>query len=94
MVSFLLLFRLQMVYFSSNFVTIETKGKVQRIRLSLKQLILNQLERKSYLLLMSVNSYFNNPLGNKSRSTSFFIFSERRPVCLALTVKFIETLIT
>ena len=78
---FLPAFLLQMVYFSSNFVTIETKGKVQRIRLSLKQLILNQLERKSYLLLMSVNSYFNNPLGNKSRSTSFFIFSERRPVC-------------
>ena len=64
-------FLLQMVYFSSNFVTIETKGKVHRIRLSLKRQI----------LLMSMNSYFNNPLGNKSRSTSFFIFSERRPVC-------------
>ena len=93
MISFFLLFLLQMVYFSSNFVTIETKGKVHRIRLSLKRQIFNQLEQINYLLLMSMNSYFNNPLGNKSRSTSFFIFSERRPVCQALAFKFIETLI-
>ena len=78
---FLPAFLLQMVYFSSNFVTIETKGIVHRIRLSLKRQIFNQLEQINYLLFMSMNSYFNNPLGNKSRSTSFFIFSERRPVC-------------
>ena len=82
-ISFSLLFLLQMVYFSSNFVTIETKGKVHGIRLSLKRQIFNQLEQISYLLLMSMNIYFNNPFGNKSRCTSFFIFSERRPVCLA-----------
>ena len=82
-----------MVYFSSNFVTIETKGKVHGIRLSLKQQIFNQPEQISYLLLMSMNSYFNNPLDNKSRSTSFFIFSERRAVSLSHTFKFIKTLI-
>ena len=73
MITFFLLFWLQMVYFSSNFVTIEIKGKVNRILLSLRQQIYNQLEQISCLSLMSMNSYFNNPLGNKSRSTSFFI---------------------
>ena len=34
-----------MVYFSSNFETIETKGKVDGIRLSLKRQIFNQLEQ-------------------------------------------------
>ena len=87
MISFFLLFLLQMVYFSSNFVTIETKGKVHRIRLSLKRQIFNQLEQINYLLLMSMNSYFNNPLGNKSRSSSFFIFSERCPVRLSHSLR-------
>lgn len=87
MITFFLLFWLQMVYFSSNFVTIETKGKVHGIRF-------NQLEQISYLLLMSMKGYFNNPLSNKSRSNSVFIFPERRAVCLAYTFKFIENIIT